>query len=125
MPTLTRPSTPDPDPDPDPDARACAGQAGKDCQEMYQPAAAAEQRLRARLAGTATPVAAQPPAPPPQTAQPGPPSSSAAPTPPEQQALNAAALLSDEAKGFLRDQLLAEKRAREQELTEAAWQTLE
>ncbi|KAG1676371.1 hypothetical protein FOA52_001166 [Chlamydomonas sp. UWO 241] len=122
-----------------------AGTPGKDCQEVYQPAEAAEQRLRAKLAPlpAPTPVAVavalaaqptvlpssrgeQPPAPPPQTAEPASPSSSAALAPtPEQHPLNTAALLSDEAKRFLRDELLAEKRAREQKLTEDAWQTLE
>ncbi|KAF5842552.1 hypothetical protein DUNSADRAFT_6402 [Dunaliella salina] len=41
------------------------------------------------------------------------------------QAAPAAELLSDEARGFLRDELDAELQKRTRELTEAAWQTLE
>jgi hypothetical protein len=82
---------------------------GRDCQEVYQPAAAAESRAAARLRAVAAGAAQAPP-----------PASDGALPPP-----NTADQLSAEAKGFLRDELEAARQARNKELADAAWQSLE
>jgi hypothetical protein len=129
---------------------SCAGVAGmhgKDCQAMYQPAAAAEERFAARLRQQL--VASQPQdntsitAP---GAGPGPSSSpsSSAPSPssssssgpsrqqdeqlPEPQQLTAAEHMEqvpDAAKDLVRDILHEDNRQRTKQLVDDAWQTLE
>jgi hypothetical protein len=105
-----------------PSARPPAGIKVPGCQEVYQPAAAAEERFKAVRSLGAGPTPQ--PAPALQievsAAEPSPgPPSALEPTP------QPASSLSEEAKGFLRDELLAEQRQRTQELVDAAWQSLE
>jgi hypothetical protein len=79
---------------------------------VYQPAAAAESRAAARLRAVATGAAQAPP--------PAADAAADALPPP-----NTADQLSAEAKGFLRDELEAARQARNKELADAAWQSLE
>jgi hypothetical protein len=95
------------------------GTAGRDCQEVYQPAAAAEQRALARLRGAAAPPAgaAAPPPAAPAAAEPtaGGGGGDDAPTPSQKEA----------AGDLVRSILLEEQRARTKEIVDSAWQSLE
>mmetsp|Transcript_31246 Transcript_31246/g.79674 ORF Transcript_31246/g.79674 Transcript_31246/m.79674 type:complete len:167 (-) Transcript_31246:105-605(-) len=103
------------------------GTPGKDCQEVYQPAAAAEARFKERMQGELprAPSVIAPQQPDAQAASTDTSQPAQAPEPVSEEGVRGAEVLSSEAKAWLRDELTAELRARNKELTDAAWQSLE